>query len=291
MGFSHILFPVEFSPECYDAAPFVKAFARRYKAAVTVVHVLEFPPVWAAADGCYCPEFNLPLLREEAEQRLAAFAMEQFPGISVTRMVEEGDPGRRVCELAHCWNADLIMMTTHGRGALGRALLGSVTAKALHECDCAIWTRVHAAGHSGEASPPAHIDLETILCAIEITPESASLLKYARDIGLEAGASVHIVHAVPVTEVRPEKYFDEPMEAFLCEVARSEIARLQKEAGTSFDTFVGLGSVSKVVHEAAAKYNADLILIGRGVMSRFAGDLRTEAYSIMREAPCPVISV
>jgi hypothetical protein len=27
------------------------------------------------------------------------------------------------------------------------------------------------------------------------------------------------------------------------------------------------------------------------VVNRFAGDLRTEAYGIMREAPCPVISI
>ena len=42
---------------------------------------------------------------------------------------------------------------------------------------------------------------------------------------------------------------------------------------------------------AAEKFNADLIVIGRGVVNRFAGDLRTEAYGIMRESPCPVISV
>jgi len=41
MGFRHILFPVDFSPRCYGAVPFVKAFAARYKAALTLVHVVE----------------------------------------------------------------------------------------------------------------------------------------------------------------------------------------------------------------------------------------------------------
>jgi nucleotide-binding universal stress UspA family protein len=49
--------------------------------------------------------------------------------------------------------------------------------------------------------------------------------------------------------------------------------------------------VSKVVCEAAGKFDADLVVIGRGVMNRFAGDLRTEAYGIMSESPCPVLSV
>jgi nucleotide-binding universal stress UspA family protein len=285
MGFRHILFPVDFSPRCYGAVPFVKAFAARYKAALTLVHVVEAPPVWASADGGYIAEVDLPALKAEAEQRLAAFAMEQFPNTSVTRMVEEGDPGTCISELAHSWNADLIMMPTHGRGVFRRKLLGSVTAKALHDCDCAVWTGVHL------EEPPVHTELKTILCAIELTPESASLLKYAKQIGLEAGAAVHIVHAVPTTEVRPEKYFDMPLGLFLKDFARDEIAKLQKEAGTDFDTFIELGSVSHVVHEAAEKFNGDLIIIGRGVMNRFAGDLRTEAYGIMREAPCPVISV
>jgi nucleotide-binding universal stress UspA family protein len=291
MSFRHILFPVDFSPRCYGAVPFVRALATRYKAAVTLVHVVEPPPSWASADGGYVAVLDMPRLKEEAEEQLATFAMQEFPHLSVTRMVEEGDPGACISELAHCWNADLIMMPTHGHGPLRRKLLGSVTARALHDCECAIWTGVHLEANQDAAQPPAHTELKTILCAIELAPESASLLKYAKEIALEAGATVHIVHAVPAAEVRPEMYFDQPLEVFLQDFAREEIAKLQKEAGTNFDSFVELGSVSKVVHEAAEKFNADLIVIGRGVVNRFAGDLRTEAYGIMRESPCPVISV
>jgi nucleotide-binding universal stress UspA family protein len=291
MSFRHILFPVDFSPRCYGAVPFVRALATHYKAAVTLVHVIEPPPSWASADGGYVAVLDMPRLKDEAEQQLATFAMQEFPDMSVTRMVEEGDPGACISELAHAWNADLIMMPTQGHGAIRRKLLGSVTAKALHECECAVWTGVHLEAGRDTSHPPAHTEIRTILCAIELAPESASLLKYAKEIALEAGATVYIVHAVPVAEVRPEMYFDQPLEAFLRDFARDEIAKLQKEADTNFDTFIELGSVSKVVHEAAEKFNADLIIIGRGVVNRFAGDLRTEAYGIMRESPCPVISI
>jgi nucleotide-binding universal stress UspA family protein len=291
MGFRHILFPVDFSPRSYGAVPFVKAFAARYGAAVTLVHVVEPPPVWASPDIGYTVDLDLSGLREEAESKLADFAMEQFPHLSVTRMVEEGDPGRCIADLAHCWNADLIMMPTHGRSAFSRAILGSVTANALHRCECAVWTGVHLDVDSAGATPPAHTEVKTILCAIELVPESASLLKYAKEIGLETGATVHIVHAIPVVEVNPERFFDQPLEAFLRDFADEEIAKLQIEAGTNFDTFVEEGSVSQVVRDAAGKFHADLIVIGRGVVNRFAGDLRTEAYGIMREAPCPVLSI
>ena len=292
MGFRHILFPVDFSPRCYGAVPFVKAFAARYRAAVTLVHVVEPLPAWVGADGGYAVDLESSSIKDDAERKLAAFAMDQFPHLSVTRMVEEGDPGRCISDLAHCWNADLIMMPTHGRGAIRRKLLGSVTAKALHDCECAIWTGVHLDDPAPPppGSPP-HTELKTILCAIELVPESAALLKYAKEIGLEAGAAVHIVHAVPTAEIRPEMYYDQPLEVFLLDFAREEIAKLQAEAGTNFDTHVAVGNVSNVVHEAAEKFNADMVIIGRGMVNRFAGDLRTEAYGIMRESPCPVMSV
>ncbi len=265
MSFRHILFPDDFSTRTYGAVPFVRALATRFKAAVTLVHV-------ASGDG-----------REEAEQQLATFAAEEFPDIPVTRMIEEGDPGASISDLAHAWNTDLIMMPTHGHGALRQQLLGSVTARMLHDCSCAVWT--------GSDLAAAHTELKTILCAIELAPESVSLLKYTREIALEAGATVHVVHAVPGAEVRPEADVEQPLEHFLHDFARVEIAKLQTEAGTNFDSFVELGSVSQVVCEAAKKFDADLVVIGRGVVNRFAGDLRTEAYGIMRVSPCPVLSV
>jgi nucleotide-binding universal stress UspA family protein len=51
------------------------------------------------------------------------------------------------------------------------------------------------------------------------------------------------------------------------------------------------GSVDRVVHRAAVGHDADLIIIGRGTLQKPLGRLRSAAYSIIREAPCPVISI
>jgi nucleotide-binding universal stress UspA family protein len=66
---------------------------------------------------------------------------------------------------------------------------------------------------------------------------------------------------------------------------------LQAEAGTKFEVcFLG-GRVARAVSQAAIGHNADLIVIGRGVIQKKLGRLRSDAYSIIREAPCPVISI
>jgi hypothetical protein len=51
------------------------------------------------------------------------------------------------------------------------------------------------------------------------------------------------------------------------------------------------GRVGRAVHQAAIGHNADLVVIGRGVIQKKLGRLRSDAYSIIRDAPCPVISI
>jgi nucleotide-binding universal stress UspA family protein len=46
-----------------------------------------------------------------------------------------------------------------------------------------------------------------------------------------------------------------------------------------------------VVHTAAVEQDADLVVIGRGVLKEALGRLRSNGYSIIRDSPCPVISI
>ena len=179
MGFRHILFPVDFSPRSYGAVPFVRALAARYRAAVTLVHVVEPPPTWVGIDGGYAVEPDMASLKSHAEQQLATFAMDEFPHLSVTRMVEEGDPGGCISDLAHSWHVDLIMMPIHGAGRIREALLGSVTAKVLSDSPCPVWT----AAHPESTAPRAPGEIRSLLCAIDLSPESRALIRAAESLG------------------------------------------------------------------------------------------------------------
>jgi nucleotide-binding universal stress UspA family protein len=92
-------------------------------------------------------------------------------------------------------------------------------------------------------------------------------------------------------ESGPAKYIDREFENFLTETFGGKICELQKEAGTNFTLCIEAGKTSAVVAAAAEHHKADLILIGRGVLPHFGGRLRTNVYSIIRDAPCPVLSV
>jgi nucleotide-binding universal stress UspA family protein len=71
-------------------------------------------------------------LRDAGERLLApARAALERVGVRCTSFVEFGDPADTIVARAQEWNADLIVMGTHGRGAIGSLLLGSVAQKVL----------------------------------------------------------------------------------------------------------------------------------------------------------------
>ena len=76
----------------------------------------------------------------------------------------------------------------------------------------------------------------------------------------------------------------------LFEMSRTAIAERQKEAGTDAPVFLAAGSAGRVVRTAVQEFEADLVVIGRGRMHETLGRLRSNAYAIIRDSSCPVIS-
>lgn len=165
--------------------------------------------------------------------------------------------------------------------------LGSVAAKVLHDAKCAVWT----ATHTEDPSLVEHLECKSILCAIDLTPESAGLIRQSVELARKYTAKLRLVHAVPVIETRPEKYLDEDFHRSLLESARAEIRELQHQAGTDVEVCLEGGGASTVVRAAALHHHADLVVIGRGKLHETFGRLRTNSYAIIRHSPCPVISI
>jgi nucleotide-binding universal stress UspA family protein len=287
MLFTKILFPVDFSERSHAIVPDVKAVRERFKSSLTLLHLVEVPA--ATYPGMEAPvmcDFPVDEMKRQATQELHRFAEASFPGLPVNIVVTEGDPGSCVAELARDWNTDLIMLPTRGRGRFRAALLGSVTAKTLHDASCAVWTEAHC-----EQATASHADWRSVICAIDATPEAARLIRFASQLAASSGAKIRLAHAIPTAEVGIQKYFDREFTAFLEDQARQSVAAMQKEAGTKFDLCLGAGNVPDVVRQSAENHNADLVLIGRGVLNQFAGRLRSHAYSIVLNTPCPVLSI
>lgn len=282
-----ILFPVDFSQRSRSAAPFVAAFAKRFGAQVTLMSVA--PPLWYAAMG----DVGTPIyidpeeLRADLKARLDNLVLKDFAGLPVEKIAEIGEPAAEISRYAHTQGMDLIMMPTHGYGPFRSLLLGSVTAKVLHDSQCPVWTGAHMEQMPGSE----HIEAHNVLCAVDGTPKSTPLMNWAAEFSKRTGASLRMVTVVPGVEGWPEGALDREFEAELAREARQRVVNLEREAGTEAPLCVVSGNVAGAIREEAKRHAADLVVIGRGLLHETLGRLRTHSYGIIRQAPCPVVSV
>jgi nucleotide-binding universal stress UspA family protein len=285
--FKHILFPVDFSERCQAAIPFVTAMVKRCDAKLTLMHVVNLPAAWyGSIDAPYPIEFDIAAMAHSGEKRLNGYVPSaDIPGVKT--VVEHGDPVSLIVAFARENGVDLIMMPTHGYGMFRSLLLGSVTAKVLHDAPCAVWT----AAHTNDPAEADSADVRSILCAIDLVPESIDLIRSAAALAGEFNARLRLVHAISAAEAEANKYPATEFSRILEQWAREQIAVLQERAGTTLEVCIEGGAVSSVVKSAALHHNADLIVMGRGRIHETFGRLRTNAYAIVRDSPCAVLSL
>jgi nucleotide-binding universal stress UspA family protein len=281
----HILFPFDFSKQGLLAAPFVRAIATGFKARITLIGVV--PPLWDAAPG------GVPVLagvdeaslHRELAARLDAMLTKEFAGVSVQCATRLGDPALKITEFAHENSVDLIMIPTHGCGLFRSLLIGSVTAKVLHDVACPVWTATHA-----EEQRSPHVP-KTVVCAVDGTPKTPALMQWAAEFSRQMGAELKLLHVVPPITDWAALPGEEELQEEVRNEGRAKIDDLKRSVGIDLPVRVSVGPVVATVTEQAREENADLILIGRGSLQSSLGRLRTHAYGIVQRSPCPVLSV
>jgi nucleotide-binding universal stress UspA family protein len=154
-----------------------------------------------------------------------------------------------------------------------------------------VWT----AAHTGDPTLQSHTIFTSMLCAVDLNEGSAELLGKAAKFAASCSATLRLVHAVPGAGEGYGTYRDATRDRdfphFLLSAAREEATRVQEAVGTKLEQCVAGGEVSQVVRAAAERDEADLVIIGRGKLEASLGRLRTHAYSIIRDSPCPVLSL
>ena len=290
-AFQHILFPVDFSPRCQSTVPYVKEMVRNYDAKLTLLHVVEIPFYWYGTAETPIAWDSFEEYYRIGQEQLTNFGCHHFGDLakqaSVESVCERGDPGYGILARAEQGGSDLIMMPTHGDGPFRSFLIGSATARVLHRAKCPVWTGAHVENDS--AASRARI--ESIVCAIDLERESCHVIESAMMLARPTSARIHLVHCVPVPETGPVEDFASEFDRYLGDTARERLAKIQAEAGTDFEVFMEGGSIPRVVTNAARRYNADIVVIGRGHVQAPFSRLRTNAYAVIRDSSCPVLSV
>ena len=130
-----VLHPTDFS-EVSDAAFWLAcALARDHTSRLVILHVVPPPQshgevIARRQDGGYHADLWRMLDRMRPEDA----------AVTVERRLEDGDPAEMILRMAEEEGADVIVLGTHGRSALGKLLLGSVADKVVRRAPCPVLT-------------------------------------------------------------------------------------------------------------------------------------------------------
>jgi nucleotide-binding universal stress UspA family protein len=260
-----------------DAAALARALGSER---VTLVH--SYP-----ADGfpsrAYLAGYE-GILREDAVRVLEATRLELATDAEIVA-VPDGSPARALQHAAQEAGADLIVVGSAHRGAVGRVLLGDVGRAVLHDAPCpvAVTPKRFAGG------PP-----RSIAVAFDGSDEARAALDLARRLAAERGAALTVLVAWQTPQVPIAVAGASPATvAELADDARSWADRLLA------DTLAELpGAAGRVLHgpaateleQAAAAF--DLLVVGSrgwGPVRRIA--LGSTSDHLVHHAPCPVLVV
>ncbi len=292
MPLRKILFPIDFSEAAIAMVPQVSEVAQRFHASVIVLNAFNLVPdfilapphagVFAAEPVSipYTPE--LQELRQQHEQRLEEFTRARFPGVNHAARIEDGDPASVIGLVAQREDTDLIMMPTKGHGRFRRLLFGSVTAKVLHDVRCPVLTSAHEPAQASASTT----GYRSILCAVELNPEAEVVLAAAALIAQTYGARICLLHIEPSSHGH-----DGQASAQAIRSAFEGALNVGSQGVGGLTVRVLDTAIPEGIRRTAIEEKADLVVVGRGHQREAFSRIWSHLYTIIRESPCPVLSV
>ncbi len=151
-GFRRVLCPVDFSESSRRAVALAGQFAAGDGAGIALLHSIELPVSYSGEPHV---EGFAEVLDRRATQLLEDWARDLRTRVSVpvTTRSRIGSPGAQILAVLEDDRAfDLVVMGSHGRTGLRRALLGSVAEKVVRHARCPV---VVARARPGQEAVPA----------------------------------------------------------------------------------------------------------------------------------------
>lgn len=137
-----ILVPQDFSDYSLHALKYAVTFAELFKSELIVLHIVE--PIVYPADFSF-GQVSIPAMEEEirkhSEEQLNELVQKEIPaGIRATPVIRVGKPFIEIVEVAKSENADLIVISSHGRTGMDHVLFGSTADKVVRKAPCPVLT-------------------------------------------------------------------------------------------------------------------------------------------------------
>jgi nucleotide-binding universal stress UspA family protein len=206
---------------------------------------------------------NAEALSARAANRVRA----DLPAWRVTSEAVVESPQWAIVQKADAWQPDLVVVGSHGRSAIGRAILGSVSQSVLTHVACSV--RIARRGASGGGAGPVRL-----VVGIDGSVESATAVSAVALRRWPNGSEARVVAVVET----PEPLMKLPVSARVTSVSDSphqwvtravdRVAQELRDAGLSVSPLVCQGDPKRVLVDESERWDADCIFVGAKGLSR-----------------------
>jgi nucleotide-binding universal stress UspA family protein len=279
--FSKLLVPWDGTPESAVALPPARTLAGKTGASLTLMRVL--PDRGSSSDQ------DEQLARSDLERVAREIGAD---GVAVELVVRRGDPAAEILAEASLQRAEMIVMGTHGRHGVERAILGSVAERVI--AGAAVPVLVQRPGGHRVAK------IETILVPVDGTPGGALALSAAVGLARPFGARLVLVNAVVPTAAYAWPYsgystYDPTWDEETRDAARAYVTGLAervKKAGLAAEGRAPVGYAAPQIEQTADEVDADLIVMSTHALTGPArAILGSVADAVVRESQRAVLLV
>ena len=298
--FSSIMIPLDGSTPAEHALRIGLSIARRTQAQVHLVQVRSGMP-WAPIDDSELPEETyLHAVAEELaspEIQVQCVVLSEplaaLPSTQPTRAI--ADALRRYIE-TH--GIQLVVMSSHGRGGIRRAWLGSVADALLRACPVPV---IITRPQRRRTRPLRELPLDRILVSLDGSPSSEAAIEPALALARMTSGHVILVRCVEpvILPVSPHVHWVVPPDTALIELQQSEaraylekIASELRDGSVTVEVDVVLAPRVAGILQAARDHGVHLLAMathGAGAARRFL--IGSTADKVVRTAGIPVLTV
>lgn len=296
--FRKLLVPLDRSPLAEQAVGQAVAIAKRSNAGIDLVLVHVPTPI----DGLTDDEFYGRQWRDELDY-LGSIAKEIEVGSNIvsTFAAPEGDVVDEICRRAIEVDADLVVMTTHGRTGLSRAWLGSIADGVMRHAKMPVLMLRPVEGKT--STHVSHGVFRHLLVTLDGSSLSEEILSPALALAKAEGARVTLLRIIPpVPVVLPDAGFiasyspsipDTALTQAIVDEAKAHLTILSRNVAAQdfeVDAHVMVSShVANAIIDFSVTHGVDLVALsthGRGA-SRFV--MGSVADKVIRASRLPVL--
>ncbi len=283
--FKSILVATDFSAASDRAIEYAASFARRYGSAIYLTHVVTL-------DGypLVSPEYTARSLEQKHTEVQTRFRQAKKSGelmaVPFKSIIKEGNLWPAIDECIKEFDIDLVIVGTHGAGAIEKVLIGSSAEEIFRKANVPVLT----VGPLAEKEPWYEIEFKSILFTTDFGANAEREAQYAFSLAQEHRSLLTFLHVLP----HPEKHGKEvliEMEHNFYNQLRGLVPRT-KEVHCKVEVRVVFGDPVEQLLRIAEDTGAELIVMGAKSRKSLAGNVpHSKAYRVVCGAHCPVLTV